>query len=199
MFGSGPGEDRILLFSTDENLNLLETSESCYVDGTFKSVPKLFCQLYTIHARCDGQVFPLVYALLPDKQRVTYDRLLAALATLRDTLEPHQLLSDFEKPAIQAFQHAYPLLRVTGCLFHLAQNIYKHVQEYGLQVPYSQDQEFFLLVRMISALAFVPQGDVVRYWELLKPRFPGTYAEGEQILLRYFERYYIGEEVQDGP
>ena len=64
---SGPYDDRILIFSTRNNLSLLENSEHLQVDGTFKTVPQLFEQLFTVHAVKNNFTIPVVYALLPDK------------------------------------------------------------------------------------------------------------------------------------
>ena len=198
LFDSGPGEARILIFSTFNNLEMLSKCNSWFADGTFKTVPKLFTQLYTIHAKCNGQVFPLVYGLLPNTQRATYDRFLTALSNMRDDFTPVHLLTDFEKPAIQSFQYHFPGVDVSGCLFHLSQNIYKHVQQYGLQVEYSQNEEFALVVRMMSALAFCPPADVVDSWILLQEEFPGVAPEREQRLIEYFDHYYVGDLDEDG-
>ena len=47
---SGPGDKRMLIFSTTRNLELLEQCPHWYADGTFKTSPPLFTQVYTIHA-----------------------------------------------------------------------------------------------------------------------------------------------------
>ena len=57
--------NRILVFGTDGSLQLLEKNEHWLMDGTFKTVPPLFLQLYTIHALVEVGVIPAVYALLP--------------------------------------------------------------------------------------------------------------------------------------
>lgn len=44
-------EDRILLFTTIENVQYLDQSTIWIMDGTFKTVPSIFKQLYTIHGR----------------------------------------------------------------------------------------------------------------------------------------------------
>ena len=62
---SGPYDDRILIFSTQNNLSILEKSEDLQVDGKFKTVPQLFEQLYTVHAVNNNCAIPVVYALLP--------------------------------------------------------------------------------------------------------------------------------------
>lgn len=45
----GQGNNRCLIFSTRTNLQLLSQSRHWYADGTFKTAPMLFEQLYTIH------------------------------------------------------------------------------------------------------------------------------------------------------
>ncbi|CAG8849092.1 40459_t:CDS:2, partial [Gigaspora margarita] len=51
-----------------ENINYLEEARYWLMDGTFKTVPTLFCQLYTIHAIVGGKsnshVFSMVYVLM---------------------------------------------------------------------------------------------------------------------------------------
>src|SRR5271163_4389021 len=49
LFDSGPGEDRILLFGCHQLLDGLAHASFWLADGTFKVVPSLFFQLYTIH------------------------------------------------------------------------------------------------------------------------------------------------------
>ena len=51
-------------------------------------------------------------------------------------------------------------MNVTGCFFHLSQNIWKRIQQNGLAVLYETDNEFSRLMRMIPSLAFVPEVDV---------------------------------------
>jgi len=61
-------EERIILFSTERNLNLFKDSEHWFSDGSFSSCPNLFYQFYTIHSVFHSDIIPLVYVLLPDKK-----------------------------------------------------------------------------------------------------------------------------------
>ncbi len=70
------GEEKMLVFSTDDFVKHLCGAKKILMDGTFYISPSDFAQLYTIHAKVSGQVFPLLYALLPNKTEVTYTRLL---------------------------------------------------------------------------------------------------------------------------
>jgi len=88
LFDSGPVEKRILVFGTSNNLELLSNSQIWFADGTFKHVPLLFYQLYTIHVFKGGKAIPVLYALLPDKKRKTYLEFLRAIVTLKPSLKP---------------------------------------------------------------------------------------------------------------
>lgn len=48
LYDGGDCQDRILLFSTHRNLQVLENSPHWFCDGTFKVVPSIFHQLFTI-------------------------------------------------------------------------------------------------------------------------------------------------------
>ena len=68
-------EDRIVGFFTDDTLKILCESRIVLMDGTFRVVPDIFSQLYTIHGEFLGQIMPLCYLLLPKKDRETYLRM----------------------------------------------------------------------------------------------------------------------------
>ena len=58
---------RILIFSTETNLNALTTIGHWFADGTFKTPPELFYPIYTIlYALVDNNILSCVYALLPN-------------------------------------------------------------------------------------------------------------------------------------
>lgn len=48
------------------------------MDGTFKTVPNIFLQMYTIHAPVGGinsRILPLVYILMSSKNQKCYEHL----------------------------------------------------------------------------------------------------------------------------
>jgi hypothetical protein len=49
------GKDRMLVFSSDHQLELLFESDTIFMDGTFDTTPALFSQVYLIHAHKFGQ------------------------------------------------------------------------------------------------------------------------------------------------
>ncbi|KAI6651327.1 hypothetical protein LOD99_5296 [Oopsacas minuta] len=81
-------------------------------------------------------------------------RLLCPLA------QPEQILLDFEKGAINSFEHVWPNTVVKCCFFHLTENICCNLQAVGLQSDYTHNEELAMRIRKIPTLAFALPADV---------------------------------------
>ena len=109
-------DQRIIIFSSDLQLQLMAKSRQLGVDGTFKSCPELFMQLYIIMGWCKGECMPVAFALLGGKKESTYRRMISELISgcrnLKLDLKPQRIIIDFEQGAISAFQYFFPLIEV---------------------------------------------------------------------------------------
>ena len=187
---SGPGDDRMLVFGDRQLLGALEKAELWLADGTFKVVPSLFYQLYSIHFEFASGFNPAaIYCLLSDKSRATYDRLLAVVKTLCPSASPRRILTDFESAAMSAFKDAFPNVEVSGCYFHLCQSVVRKVNECGLKSDYEADNEIRGFIRCLAALSHVPVCDVVNSFEILVADMPAN--ERVNDVVTYFEHTYI--------
>eukprot|EP00397_Hematodinium_sp_SG-2012_P036801 GEMP01039781.1.p1 GENE.GEMP01039781.1~~GEMP01039781.1.p1 ORF type:complete len:468 (+),score=53.93 GEMP01039781.1:84-1487(+) len=193
LFDSGPGSDRIVIFGTLQNCKQLEQSEWIACDGTFKVVPPLWSQLWTIHCMEAGFCLPCLYCLLPDKNEQTYARMYSAVAELLDEYPigkpPQKGLLDFEYGALRAtLEFLEPTGgQVYGCLFHMAQNLNKNVRAHGLQTRYAADNEFRLRVKMLVGLAFVKPEAIVEVFGMIRE----MYQPDELTFLQYFDSTYV--------
>ena len=189
-------EDQI--FGTASNIEVLNTSNIWMADGTFKTAPNLFYQLYVIHALKggpnileDGHLLPCLFVLLSNKSENIYALMWNEIKILCPQECPSHLLVDFEQAAINAFYLNFPGTQVKGCFFHLTQNMWRKIQDLGLKTRYQQDSSFALQVRMIPSLAFATPTDVPHLFsELFATLPPETYD-----LALYFERTYIGRHM----
>ncbi|CAG7729356.1 unnamed protein product [Allacma fusca] len=174
---SGPGPQRILLFSTKHDLSILAENNDWYMDGTFKVAPHPFCQLYTIHGFRLHASLPTLFALLPNKSEETYNRLFSTLKGLQNGLAPRSLMTDFEQGPINAFREAFPQTEIRG---------------------YRTIADFALKMRTFAALSFVPPEHVKSYYMVLK-REPFV-LEGRQMeeFVQYFEETWIGTPARRG-
>ena len=194
-YDSGRGDpQRMLIYSTNRNLDNLQESRHWFLDGTFKTVPSVFYQLYTIHFERHHQIYPSVYCLLLNKRQDTYQELFARLKTLRPNLNPETSLMDYEIASHAAFHTEFPNTQVKGCYFHLCQSVYRHIQSAGLQMQYINDRDFALSMKMIPAIVFVPPEDVPDAFEQMENVLPPEAAP----ILNYFEDTYIGRQLRNG-
>lgn len=198
LFDSGPGESRLIMMGCTELLDGLARAEVWLADGTFKVVPGLFYQLYSIHFSFGSGINPAaVYCLLTNKTRDTYDRLLRELKTLIPLASPTTILVDFEKAAMLSFGAAYPDATVSGCYFHLCQSLIRKVNEVGLKLEYENNNDVRGFVRCLPALAFVPSDDVNEAFELLLDETPADVDHMDEIV-SFFEHTYIRGRRQRG-
>ena len=117
--GLDSGNQRIVVFGTDSNIQILHTSSVWLADGTFKCIPNLFYQLYVIHElksvtnpMKDGDLIPRLYILLPNKMETTYNKMWDQVKLLCPDACPTHLIVNFEKAAINAFARHYPLTQI---------------------------------------------------------------------------------------
>lgn len=74
----------VIIFSTMENIKLLVTSPYWLMDGTFKTCPLPFCQIYSVHGlvgsgQSTSKVVPLIFALLSSKTKKCYNAFIELL------------------------------------------------------------------------------------------------------------------------
>ncbi|CAF0921168.1 unnamed protein product [Brachionus calyciflorus] len=64
-------QDRMLIFSTEKNLQILNENRYWLCDGTFDAALSIFIQLFSMHNLKNGNNLPLVYGLFTNKQQAT--------------------------------------------------------------------------------------------------------------------------------
>uniref|UniRef100_T1IR57 MULE transposase domain-containing protein n=1 Tax=Strigamia maritima TaxID=126957 RepID=T1IR57_STRMM len=98
------------------------------MDGTFKIVPRMFYQLFTIFMERDDHVFPIVFALMTGKT----------------------------PGLLSAIQRVLPNVRNQRCYFHYCQALWRKVQSLGLVVDYKNLPSVRTVVKKTMALPFLP-------------------------------------------
>ena len=146
---------RIVVYGSDWGVNHLAQSRHWAADGTFKVVPGIFEQLYTVHASVLGQTVPCIYAMLPNKTEATYRHLFAVIRAEVEARHPDaagltggSVITDLEKAALNAFQAVFPEKECALCFFHLSQAVWRKAQQTGLQAHYGADADFALKVSL---------------------------------------------------
>ena len=201
--GNGPESDtdsdsdeemppRVLVFARRRALRDLARSKIWYCDGTFKAALNIVNQLYTIHYRRHGAVFPGVYILMENRTRETYYSVFSAVkaalpADMRNG--PELISSDFELAATIAFKEVFPQASEAYCFFHFSQSLWRHMQELGLAAHYVQEDGLERRKEFHSclSLAFVPPNHVLTAFRKLK----ANVSQDMNPLLDYIGKTYV--------
>jgi hypothetical protein len=158
--------DRILIFTTKENLRILCQSAVIFADGTFKTVPNMFLQMYSLHAEFREHVFPLVYCLTARKTELTYFTIYSEVTRICDQyhflLSPATVMQDYELAAMNAAQRVFPNASIKGCLFHFSQSMWRKINSAGLRDAFVDPEDSTIRdsFRELVGLAFVPLEEV---------------------------------------
>lgn len=166
-YTDGDKENHMLLIYNDWQLEQARSMSMFLGDGTFKNVPKMFQQLFVIHSIIAGQGFPLFFVLTESKTEVMYTKLFSRLKELGVTIDTY--LSDYEvqqrKGVLNSYKERQP--KLVGCLFHLYQNIIKHVKKESLGTYYTNDKEVNKLIHLYFALPFIDKREMNVYIEII--------------------------------
>ncbi|GFQ94595.1 uncharacterized protein TNCT_497681 [Trichonephila clavata] len=132
-----------------------------FLDGTFKSCPNQFAQIYTIHAYLkstdtETNVYSALFAFLPDKRQATYIAMFQEVKRWCSKWKPEIIKLYFEVTAINSCMLEFPSSTISGCNFHFNQCLRRKIQEMGLVKEYKENEDIGNVCRMISALAYLP-------------------------------------------
>ncbi|XP_076049608.1 uncharacterized protein LOC143030340 [Oratosquilla oratoria] len=113
---------RVIVFATEEGLRYLTRSTQWFMDGTFRTAPKLFHQLYLIRCPLGESKITCVYAFLSGKTQSIYEEVFQAIveqcATLGFNLDPTTITTDFELATVNAIRTVFgDHVQCHDCLF----------------------------------------------------------------------------------
>ena len=162
-----------IIFLSLSILSLLGEATTVASDGTFRSAPILFQQVYTIHVDFQGHSFPFAYVLMTHRNQLLYSEVMShikdtiAAEFAAFTLENIKFcMSDFEPAILGAMALAFPYAVPKGCWFHYGQAIYRKASELGLSVAYKQKGVVYKVVKELIALALLPHNDILQGYQV---------------------------------
>ncbi|CAG8789296.1 10423_t:CDS:2 [Gigaspora margarita] len=157
--------EKIMIFCTSNNLLYLEEVNYWLMDGTFKTVPTLFRQLYTIHTPVGGE------KLLNLSKEADYN------------LSPFVITTNFEQSVINAIQSKFPNSTHKGCYFHFCQNLWKKIQAEELAIEYDSNEAFIyeLVENEFSRTQNLVEGWHNRWNNIVEKMHLGTYTIIEKM------------------
>ncbi|CAF1449561.1 unnamed protein product [Rotaria sp. Silwood1] len=161
-------KERVVIFSSDQQLNLLFNSDVIFIDG-----------------------LPVVFGLLPNRRTTTYvdlfKRLKEEAIAINKVFEPKQVVSDFESALVSAIRATFPNASHTGCNFHFVQAVHRNIANLGLASEYTHDENMRDQCRQLMALSLMPIAEVEKQFK----RIRALVSPSLDDLFVYFERQWI--------
>jgi hypothetical protein len=189
VFDSGCKDDeRYIVFMSKFDENWLNKANTWLIDGTFYSAPKNYTQILTVHGYLFGKSLPLVYILSKSKKQSNYEKIFNKLKTYI-RCDPTTICVDFEKGLINALSSVFKVSKISGCLFHFGQSVWRKLQECGLSNEYNKNKQFKKFIRKHLNLAFVPVGCLEK--EYLKVSNCFTVAANLTENFENFKNFFI--------
>ena len=130
-------DENVFIFTCKKNLELLQSAEHVFGDGTFSFAPKYFVQLYTIHVYTNNLYVPVAFCFLSNKHTDTYINMWNTLQNIciqitGNIIHLSNFHVDFENAAHNAVLQVFPNCKIACCNFHLGQNWFRHIQQHKI-------------------------------------------------------------------
>ncbi|GMT32044.1 hypothetical protein PFISCL1PPCAC_23341, partial [Pristionchus fissidentatus] len=119
----------IVMYMSEIGRSLLESSSAVILDGTFKSRPRNYPQLYSIGVTLDSSFVPCCWAFLTSKRQSTYEEMFDQLDKHVSLKSDVEFALDFEQAVISAVHVKYPDARITLCSVHFARSIQRYLEK----------------------------------------------------------------------
>lgn len=185
--------DKILIFASRTSQSYLKylhpTTAQFYGDGTFKSCPSVFSQLYAIHVDLGSSekatnVVPVIFGLLPNKTQATYTRFFQCIKQALN-IDMLYFKCDFEVAVINAVRHVFPNVIVSGCHFHFSRAVWKKARKLKLH----KNCDARKVLRLISNLPLLPVDLITENWQNILEISPNT--QNMRTFAKYFRREWL--------
>ena len=191
-------ETGMLIFATDQGLEFLIRSKSILSDGTFKTAPPPFLQIYTLFGATTEWKIPVVWALLGSKTEEIYSKMFEILIIkgyekFGVTLMPELIVTDYESGIIPAIKKIFFVPQHNGCWFHFSQRIYRKFQDQGLALAYQQNPSVQNVARRLFSLPFIPPNKIPQAFNSYENTIRNIYNDYPNLeqIINYVKNFWI--------
>lgn len=164
---------RIILFCSQEARNKITNLKEFFGDGTFKSCPRLFNQIFTIHADEGSNnestvISPLVYVLMTDRKKKSYEVLFRLIKSQIPDWNPSSFTCDFEEATMFAIKNIFPDINLHGCYYHYNKAVWKKGRTLGL----TKSKILRRQVALSAVLPLLPENCIMEGWFYIADQSP---------------------------
>lgn len=192
LFDSGIEDDnRFVIFSSFFKQRFISRSDIWIVDGTFRSCPSDFFQLFTIHIYVFGKTFPAFYVLLKNKRESSYEKLFRYISENLKII-PKVIIADFEIAIYNSAMKVFMNVDYYFCFFHYAQSIYRRLSTLGFSSQYKTEPSFSKTIKKLFVLPFFSLDRIKAAYESIESEIFEYNNPKLLEFLEYYKRTFFG-------
>lgn len=197
-------ENDSLIFISESGRRILGAAKTWFADGTFKSAPVPFRQIYVVMGKmASGKAIPAAFALLPAKDAGHYEHLWQVIKVAVRGCQPETLIVDHELASILSFRSIFPESSVATCHFHFRKAVSDQLLARGCRNVIGQIPACLKVSQLMVAMAYVPPEDICGIWTKITELFAKEMESADDVddadlaafedYMLYFERTYVGK------
>lgn len=184
-------DTRILVFCSDEAKQLLGEVKECFCDGTFKSAPKPFYQLFIIYgdlgsSSATTNVVPLFFVLMSDKKESTYSALFDVLHARFPEWKLEKIHLDFEVATSNALRIIFPNIKIKKCYYHFTNSLWRKAKSLGIKTKL-----YRRIVGLCTALPLLPESHVKGGWDYIQLQCADLKNNKINTFIAYMKRTWL--------
>lgn len=167
------------IFATLDDIKNLMNSKFWIVASTFSAKTGLQRQVLVIHSSIGPshqQMSPAIYVLVAASYEPLYRQVFCKLKeivhSMEQKLNPQLVLTDFEKPLVNALEAEFPQTRQSMCFFHFSHHLFRSVEKHGLAMSFEKNYWLLQNYKRLKALAYLPAEHIPDAFYVLKSNAP---------------------------
>lgn len=189
---------RILVFCLPDMIKHLTDVKEYYGDGTHKSCPKPFAQIYTLHGdfsstQTESRILPMVYILMSDMSTESYIIMFRIILSRITSWKPSKFMFDYEKASKNAALKVFPDVKIKGCHTHYSDSLWRKAKKLDLEKKNAKWPK--KIVGLCCVLPLLPNNHIREGWEYIKEKAAKIQdlmkKKNLTTFVNYFESYWL--------
>ena len=190
--------ERYCIFTSLMQMKIAADCDDWFMDATFKVAPKKWYQVFNIwgYRKKNDLYMPLANILMSQKSYELYDKIFREFKYLFDQFQIEieyknkSIMTDYERSLRNAIMNNFGGIKIRGCFFHYAKNIYKKCKDLKLFTK-KKRKNTIIIAFILKIFPYIPKILRDEYIKNLERHINYLEDESYKSLLRYFRKNWL--------
>ena len=202
-------DEYLIFFTTPFQLNLLKETDILFLDGTFRSCPKSFYQIFNIiaHLKNKNLSLPIMSVLMKNKFDISYYnvfenfKIMLKEYNINIDITKMYFMADFEAALRKSLEICFPNSIILGCYFHYLKCIVNKFKIFGM-LNKKTLLKSYKLIYFFKLYPFLLNNDKEEFLKYMIEKYINEYTNDDEYnkivkLFIYFIKTWYGTKIID--